>query len=57
MFHVDEIFDVMMETNIMGVKHVENWLHDFKFDHIKYIVVGVKSNDYRKHKYFKRSCE
>jgi len=32
----------MMETNVMGVEHVENWLHDFKLDCIKYVVIGVR---------------
>jgi len=41
MFHVNESFDVMMETNVMGVEHVENWLHDSKFDHIKYVAIGA----------------
>ncbi len=40
MFHANEIFDVMMETNVMGVEHVENWLHDFKLGYIKsYILI------------------
>jgi hypothetical protein len=42
MFHANEIFDVMMEINAMGVEHVENWLHDFKFDHIKYVAIGAR---------------
>jgi serine acetyltransferase len=42
MFHANEIFDDMMETNAMGVEHVENWLHDSKFDHIKYVAIGAR---------------
>jgi hypothetical protein len=42
MFHANEFFVVMMETNVMGVEHVENWLHDFKLGHIKYVVIGVR---------------
>ncbi len=42
MFHVNEIFDVMMETNAMGVEHVKNWLHDSKFDHIRYLAIGAR---------------
>jgi len=42
MFHANEIFDVMMETNAMGVEHVENWLHDSKFDHIRYVAIGAR---------------
>jgi hypothetical protein len=36
-----EIFDVTMDTNATNIEHVENWLHDSKFDHIKYIAIGV----------------
>ncbi len=42
MFHANEIFYVMMETNAMGVEHVKNWLHDSKFDHIKYVTIGAR---------------
>jgi ATP-dependent DNA helicase PIF1 len=42
MFHANEIFDVMMETNVMGVEHVKNWLHDFKLGRNKYVVIGVR---------------
>jgi len=42
MFHANEFFYVMMETNVMDVEHVENWLHDFKFYGIKYVVIGVR---------------
>jgi hypothetical protein len=42
MFHANESFDVMMETNVMGVEHVENWLHDSKFDHIRYVAILVQ---------------
>jgi hypothetical protein len=42
MFHSNEIFDVMMETNAMGVEHVENWLYDSKFDHIRYVANGAR---------------
>jgi hypothetical protein len=42
MFHANEIFDVMMESNAMGLEHVENWLHDSKFDHIKYVAIGAR---------------
>ncbi len=42
MFHANEIFDLMMETNVMGVEHVENWLHDFKLGCNKYVVIGVR---------------
>jgi len=42
MFHANEVFDVMLETNAMGVEHVENWLHDYKFDHINYVVFGAR---------------
>jgi len=31
-----------METNVMGVEHVENWLHDLKLDCIKYVVISVR---------------
>ncbi len=41
-FHANESFDVMMETNVMGVEHVENWLHDSKFDHIRYVAIGAR---------------
>ncbi len=36
-----EIFDVTMDTNATNIEHVENWLHYSKFDHIKYIAIGV----------------
>jgi len=42
MFHANESFDVMMETNVMGVEHVENWLHHSKFDHIRYVAIGAR---------------
>jgi len=42
MFHANKSVDVMMETNVMGVEHVENWLHDSKFDHIKYVAIGAR---------------
>jgi len=58
MFHANESFDVMMETNVMGVEHVENWLHHSKFDHIRYVAIGARVMiTKKKQKYFKRSCE
>jgi ATP-dependent exoDNAse (exonuclease V) alpha subunit len=39
MFHANEVFDVMIEINVM---FVENWLHDSKFDHIKYVTIGAR---------------
>jgi hypothetical protein len=57
MFHVNEFFYVMMETNAMGVEHVENWFYDSKFANIKYVAIGAKVMITTKHKYFKRSYE
>jgi len=57
MFHANEIFDIMMETNAMGVEHVENWFYDSKFDNIKYVAIGAKVMITKKHKYFKRHYE
>jgi len=42
MFHANENFDVMMKINAMDVEHVENWLHDSKFDHIINVAIGTR---------------
>ncbi len=42
MFHANESFEVIMETKVMGVEYVENWLHDSKFDHIRYVAIGAR---------------
>jgi hypothetical protein len=34
-------FDVTMETNALDIENVKTWLHDPKFNHIKYVVMGT----------------
>jgi len=37
--HANEMFYVIMNTNVTNIEHVENWLQDLKFHHRKYIVI------------------
>jgi len=30
-----------METNALDIENVKTWLHDPKFNHIKYVVMGT----------------
>jgi len=34
-----EIFDITMETNVLGIQNVHSWLNDSKFNHIKHIII------------------
>ncbi len=40
-FDANDIFDVTMEINAMNIENVQTWLHDPKFNHIKYVVIQV----------------
>jgi hypothetical protein len=35
----NEIFNVIMDTNVSNIKHVENWLQDLNFHYRKYITI------------------
>jgi hypothetical protein len=38
-FDANDIFDVTMEINAMNIENVQTWLHDPKFNHIKYVAI------------------
>jgi hypothetical protein len=41
-FQPHEIFKIIVETNVIGIEIVRNWLNDLKFNHINYIAIGAK---------------
>jgi hypothetical protein len=37
----NEIFDVPLDTNVYEFEHMQQWIKDFHFDHIKKIAIGA----------------
>jgi hypothetical protein len=41
LFSLNEIFDVALDTNVYEFEHMQQWIKDFHFDHIKFFAIGA----------------